>query len=329
MKVVITGGAGFIGSRLARTLLARGTLANPAGQQTDISRLVVFDIAEPENLPDDDRLEVVTGEATDKALLTRVMDGADSVFHFASVVSGGAEADLQLGLSVNLDGTSMLLDILADGGRQPRLVFSSSFAVYADGSGVVTDDTPGYPKSSYGVQKLCCEHLIGDYSRRGLLDGRAMRFPTIAVRPGKANLANSSFISNIVREPVMGRETVCPVPPETEITLMSPGRLIEAIIKVHDADADVLGWPRALLLPAVKVSVTEMLDALEAQAGAQARARVSFEPDEKILSMVRTWPIQIEAKRARALGIAADADAAEIVADFLKENAPEGFRSRG
>lgn len=328
MKVVITGGAGFIGSRLARTLLERGRLVGRNGAEAEISKLVVFDIAEAENLPDDPRLEVVTGQATDKALLAQVVEGADSVFHFASVVSGGAEADLGLGYSVNLDGTHMLLDLLAAGGHVPRLVFSSSLAVYAEGSGVVTDATPCYPKSSYGVQKLCCEHMIGDYSRRGLVDGRSMRFPTIAVRPGKANLANSSFISNIVREPVMGRETVCPVPADTEITLLSPGRLIEAIIDVHNLDAEALGWPKALLLPAVRVSVNEMLDALEAQAGPEARARVSFATDEKVLSMVKTWPINIEADRATALGIAADADATEIVADFIKENAPEGFSSR-
>lgn len=321
MKVVITGGAGFIGSRLARTLLTRGELADPSGVQTKISELVVFDIAEPQSLPDDSRLRVVVGEATDAALLADVLDGAASVFHFASVVSGGAEADLQLGLRVNLDGTRMLLDLLADGGKKPRLVFSSSLAVYSDGSGEVNDQTPATPKSSYGVQKLCCEHLIGDYSRRGLLDGRSMRFPTIAIRPGKANLANSSFISNIIREPVAGRETVCPVPEDTEITLMSPGRLIDAIIKVHDLDADDLGWPKALVLPAVRVSVTQMLDALEAQVGAEARARVSFATDDNVYAMVKTWPIEINARRATALGIEADADATEIVADFLKENA--------
>lgn len=321
MKVVITGGAGFIGSRLARTLLDRGQLANPAGMQTDISELVVFDIAEPATLPDDSRLRVVVGEATDSNLLADVLHGAESVFHFASVVSGGAEADLQLGLRVNLDGTRLLLDLLADGGKKPRLVFSSSLAVYSDGSGEVNDLTVPTPKSSYGVQKLCCELLIGDYSRRGLLDGRSMRFPTIAVRPGKANLANSSFISNIIREPVMGRETVCPVPEDTDITLMSPGRLIEAIIKVHDLDAAAMGWPKALLLPAVRVSVTQMLDALEAQVGKAARDKVSFATDQKVLEMVNTWPVEIRADRATALGIETDADAADIVADFVKENA--------
>jgi len=321
MKVVITGGAGFIGARLARTLLDQGELGSPDGGSAKIDRITVFDIAEPTTLPKDDRLEIIIGEMTDKSVLERVLADADSVFHFASVVSGGAEADLQLGLAVNLDGTRTILDILADSGRKPKLVFASSLAVYGGGSEPVTDATAPYPKSSYGVQKLCCEHLIGDYSRRGLIDGRSMRFPTIAVRPGKANLANSSFISNIVREPVAGRETVCPVPEDTEICLMSPGRLIAAIIGVHNLDAEKLGWPRSLVLPAVKVTVTQMLDALEQETNAETRALVSFSPDDNVIPMVKSWPVDILAERAESLGIHTDVDALEIVQDYLSENA--------
>lgn len=322
MKVVITGGAGFIGSRLARVLLKEGGLTGPNGAAVELTKLVIFDQVAPEDLPDDSRLECVVGQATDRALMAKVLDGADSVFHFASVVSGGAEADLQLGLSVNLDGTRMLMDLLAASGRQPKLIFASSLAVYGGGAEAVTDATASYPRGSYGVQKLCCELLIGDYSRRGLLDGRSMRFPTIAVRPGRPNLANSSFISNIVREPVAGRKTVCPVPEDTEISLMSPGRLIRAIIAVHNLDSAALGWPKSLLLPAVKVTVREMLDALEVLAGPERRALVSFAPDDKIIPMVKSWPVNISAMRAEALGIFTDADAREIVAGYLSENQP-------
>jgi nucleoside-diphosphate-sugar epimerase len=321
MKIVITGGAGFIGSRLARTLLARGELRGPSGAQEAIEELTIFDQAEPEGVPDDPRLRIVTGDFADKASQIKALEGKpDSVIHLASVVSGGAEADIQLGLSVNLDGTRQLLDLLVEAGNMPKLLFSSSLAVYGGGAEVVTDETTPQPKSSYGVQKLCCELLIGDYHRRGLIDGRAMRFPTIAVRPGKANLANSSFISNIVREPVAGRKTVCPVPPETEISLMSPGRLIDAIITVHDLDSEAYGWPRHLLLPAVKVSVTEMLDALAEAAGRELLDLVEFEPDDRIMPMVRSWPVNIVADRAGDLGIHTDADATEIVKDFLAQN---------
>jgi nucleoside-diphosphate-sugar epimerase len=321
MKVVITGGAGFIGSRLARTLLARGELAGRSGRSESIDEVVIFDQAPPESLPSDPRLRIVTGNFTDKASLLKALEGKpDTVIHLASVVSGGAEADLQLGMSVNLDGTRQLLDLLADPANPARLLFSSSLAVYGGGTEEVTDGTTPWPKSSYGVQKLCCELLIGDYHRRGLIDGRSMRFPTIAIRPGKANLANSSFISSIVREPVAGRKTACPVPPETEISLMSPGRLVDAIIRVHDLDSDALGWPRSLLLPAVKVTVAEMLDALATEAGEEMRELVSFEPEPGIIAMVKSWPVNIAAARAEALGIRTDPDALAIVQDFLAEN---------
>lgn len=324
MKVVITGGAGFIGSRLARNLLKIGELRDQRGLLSAIDHLVIFDQIAPDNIPDDPRLKIIVGQANDKDVLIKALQGADSVFHFASVVSGGAEADLQLGLAINLDGTRMLLDILAEGGRKPKLVFASSFAVYGGGAELVTDTTPTFPQGSYGVQKLCCELLIGDYSRRGLLDGRAMRFPTIAVRPGKANLANSSFISNIIREPVAGRETICPVPAIMEMAVMSPGRLVAAILKIHDLDAVQLGWPRSLLLPAVKVSVAEMLDALEDQVGAKARPLVRFEEDQNIIPMVKTWPMNVRATRAEALGVTAGEGAAEIVGEYLRENAQPG-----
>lgn len=322
MRVVITGGAGFIGARLARTLLSTESLRDGAGTAGPIEELVIFDRVAPLGLPDDPRVRVVVGEITDAAAVDDALGaGVDSVIHLASVVSGGAEADLQLGLSVNLDGTRLLLDRLAEMSGRPKLLFASSFAVYGSGGDVVyTDETTPQPRSSYGVQKLCCELLIGDYHRRGLIDGRAMRFPTIAVRPGAPNAANSSFISNIVREPVAGRATVCPVPADTAISLMSPGRLVSAILKVHDLDSEAYGWPRGLLLPAVKVTVGDMLDALEAELGKEARDLVSFAPDEKIVSMVRTWPLDIAAGRATALGIATDGSAAEIVRAHIAES---------
>lgn len=324
MKIVITGGAGFIGARLARHLLDLGVLIDQSGVEKRISELVLFDMVEPQGFAPDVRLKTVVGQADDRVALEAVLLGADSVFHFASVVSGGAEADLALGLRVNLDGTRMLLDVLASGERAPKLVFASSVAVYGGEGGDVDDDTIATPMSSYGAQKLCCELLIGDYSRRGLLDGRSLRFPTIGIRPGKANKANSSFVSNIIREPLAGRATVCPVPLETEIALLSPLKLIKAIIKTHNMSAEEFGWPRILMLPAIKVSVGNMLDALEAATSVSCRELVSFDIDESILAMIHSWPGTLHARRALALGIAPNASAAEIVAEYMGDDIEEG-----
>ena len=329
MKVVITGGAGFVGSRLADTLLRDGGLQNAQGEDVPVRQLVIVDQMAPHNLPDDGRVKVIVGQVNDPQVLAEALAGADSVFHLASVVSGGAEADLQLGLSVNLDGTRLLLDMIAGRTEQVKLIFASSIAVYGGGATRVDDATAAWPQSSYGVQKVCCELLIGDYSRRGLIDGRSLRFPTIGIRPGKPNKANSSFVSNIVREPLAGRVTVCPVGPETEMALMSPGRLVQAIIRAHNLGNEEFGWPRTLLLPSVRVSVAQLLDALETRAGPAVRDLVHFEKDDAIHAMVSTWPANLEAARAAAFGIRTNRDALEIVDEYIfdhgdKENGPTG-----
>jgi nucleoside-diphosphate-sugar epimerase len=324
MHVVVTGGAGFLGQRLVREILKRGELTDQQDRRRKVERITIFDQVAPQPAIDDKRVRVVTGDLTDANDLKSALDGdADSIFHLASVVSGGAEADLQLGLRVNLDGTRLLLDLAADSGRKPKFLFASSLAVYGGPDATkVTDATTPTPMSSYGVQKLCCEYIIGDYDRRGLVDGRAMRFPTVAVRPGKPNLANSSFISSVIREPMAGQDAVCPVPEDLPIALMSPGKLIDAVIRVHDLSSAEFGWPRTLVLPAVQVDVREMLDALEAVAGPEARARVRFAADDKIISMVRSWPAEVTSERARRLGIETDSDAMSFVRQYAEE---QGF----
>lgn len=325
MKVAITGGAGFIGTRLARAVLARGALADGQGASRPVEELVLFDQAPPAAPIADARVRHVGGDLTDPASLAAALgDDTDTIFHLAAVVSGGAEADLGLGLRVNLDGTRALLDLAAGSGRRPKFLFASSLAVYGGpGATKVTDATIPTPMSSYGVQKLCCEYLIGDYDRRGLVDGRSMRFPTIAVRPGAPNAANSSFISSVIREPVAGKETVCPVPDDVPIAVMSPDRLVAAILKVHDMPTEAFGWPRSLLLPAVKVTVAEMLDALENLMGPEARGRVRFAPDEKIIPMVRSWPAEVTSERAARFGIETDADAMAFVSQYVAEYGPD------
>jgi len=204
MKVLITGGGGFIGHRLAHALLKRATLADANGQQAAITQIVLLDIGFPVAV--DPRIKCVSGNLTDSALLDQVM-GTDtaSVFHLASVVSGGAEADFDLGYKVNLDGSRALLEACRKQARPPRYVFASSVAVFGGELPPVLDDsTTPNPQTSYGAQKVCCEYLTTDYTRKGFIDGRTMRLPTISVRAGKPNLAASSFASGIIREPLAG-----------------------------------------------------------------------------------------------------------------------------
>ena len=227
MRVVITGGCGFLGRRVALKLLERN----------DVGELLLFDNAPATlALPEDPRLRLVTGDVGDPATVRGVVcPGTSSIFHLAAVVSGEAEADTDLGYRVNLDGTRAVLDACRALGTCPRVVFASSLAVYG---GVlpptVGDDTPLTPQTSYGTQKAIGELLVNDYSRKGFVNGRALRLPTVVVRPGRPNRAASTFASSMIREPLSGREAVCPVSPDTVMALASPRRVVDALLHAHD-----------------------------------------------------------------------------------------------
>src|SRR4051795_2100595 len=214
MKVVVTGGTGFLGAKLVRRLVQVGALADSEGRASEIQRIVACDVAPAgPAMVKDARVEVRVGDFSTPQGLAQVIDGdVDLVFHLAGVVSGGAEADFDLGMKVNLDGSRNLLEALRRTGRRPRIVFTSSVAVYGgDMPAVVHDDTHLTPQSSYGMQKAAVELLINDYSRKGFVDGRAGRLPTTVVRAGRPNAAASSFASGIIREPLDGEDCVCPV----------------------------------------------------------------------------------------------------------------------
>ncbi len=321
MKLLITGGAGFLGARLARTLLARGALDGRT-----IDKLVLADLATPSDaaLSDDPRVESRVGPllAQTEALHDEPFDG---IFHLASAVSGECEADFDLGLRSNLDSTRALLDACRVAGKAPKFVFASSVAVFGSDPAfplpaVVRDDTLPTPQSSYGTHKLVCEQLIADYTRKGYIDGRAARLMTVSVRPGRPNGAASSFLSGIVREPLAGLPAVCPVPAETRVVLASPSRTVEALIAVYEASREAFGGRTALNLPGLSLTVAEMLDALEAVAGAEVRARVYFEPDAAIARLVLGWPAAFDSARAARLGLVADSDYAAVIAEYLREN---------
>jgi len=323
MKLMITGGGGFVGARLARTLLKRGTLA---GQR--IERLVLTDIAPPPaDLLADPRVEARTGALLGQTEALR-QEPFDGVFHLASAVSGECELDFDLGLRSNLDSTRALLDAMRAhvnaGGKAPRLVFSSSVAVYGPDPAVplpkvVADDTLPAPQTSYGTQKLICEHLIADYTRKGYVDGRAARLMTVTVRPGKPNGAASSFFSGIIREPLAGVESICPVSPDVSHPVSSPSRTIDGLIAVYEASRDEFCGRTALNLPALNVRVGDMLDALEEVAGPAVRARVRFERDERIAGIVANWPSGASAARAARLGLLPHENFAEIVRQYIDD----------
>ena len=313
MRVVITGGCGFLGRRLTLRLLERG----------DIEELVLFDNAPSAlPLPEDRRLAVVTGDLADRESVRRaIAPGTSSVFHLAAVVSGQAEADTDLGYRVNLDGTRTVLDACRALGSCPRVVFASSLAVYGGELPTeVGDDTPLTPQTSYGVQKAIGELLVNDYSRKGFIDGRALRLPTVVVRPGRPNRAASTFASSIIREPLAGKDAVCPVSPDTIMALASPRRVVLALLHAHDLPGDAFGASRSLQLPGFSVSVSEMAETVRRAGGETAYARIHWEPDPQIQSIVSGWPQALSAPRAAALGFTADSGIDEVVRAFIEDD---------
>ena len=327
MRIVITGGAGFLGQKLACRLLERGRLIGPGGREAAIEEIVLFDVASPAS-PADGRLAVATGDIADPATVRRVIDRhTSSVFHLAAVVSGQAEADTDLGYRVNLDGTRAVLEACRALGTRPRLVFASSVAVYGgDLPATVTDDTPLTPSTSYGVQKAMGELMVNDYSRKGVIDGRALRLPTISVRPGQANRAASGFASSIFREPLAGVAMSCPVSKDSVMVMLSPRRAVAAFERVHDLPGESFGAYRGLLLPGIAVTVAEMMEALRRAGGEEAVSRIRWEPDPVVQKIVDGWPRALSADRASRLGIAADGNLDEIVRAFIEDDLAEQKR---
>lgn len=330
MRLLITGGAGFVGARLARTLLARGTLDGRA-----ITRIVLADqAAAPPDLLADARVEGRTGPllAACNGLREEAFDG---VFHLASAVSGECEADFELGLRSNLDSTRALLDALRhrrdSGHAAAKLVFSSSVAVFGPDPahafpGIVADDTLPTPQTSYGTQKLVCEHLLADYTRKGYVDGRAARLMTVTVRPGRPNGAASSFFSGIIREPLAGEEAILPVSPDVRHPVSSPQRTVEGLIAVYEATREAFVGRTALNLPALNVSVQQMLDALEKVAGPAVRARVKLQRDERIAGIVANWPTGATAARAARLGLLPEASFEDIIRQYIADAPPAALK---
>ncbi|QJR12288.1 D-erythronate dehydrogenase [Usitatibacter rugosus] len=296
MRILITGGGGFLGSRLAQALLAR----DPA------AKITLLDVAFPN--PPDGRFTAITGDLASPDVFARALPAdTDAVFHLAAVVSGGAEADFDLGYHVNLDGTRALLEACRKLAKPPKVVYASSVAAFGGKLPDVLDDTTTpTPQTSYGTQKVIGEYLVADWTRKGMIDGRSLRLPTIVVRPGKPNLAASSFASSIIREPLAGVAVDCPVPDTTGVWILSPRRVVDAFVHAYDLPASAWPTSRVVNLPGITLTVREMIDAMATVAGAEKAKLVRFVPDARIQGIVKTWPVRFRTDKALEMGFKAD-----------------------
>jgi D-erythronate 2-dehydrogenase len=328
MHIVITGGAGFLGARLARTLLAQGSLALAGTAARPIERITLVDRAPPPaDIATDPRIATVVGD-----LNAQLADAgaaywadADAVFHLAAAVSGECEADFDLGMRSNFGATHALLERLRAAGTAPVLVFSSSLAVFGNSPEqplpeVIDDNTLPTPQTSYGIQKFIGEQLVADYTRKGFIRGRSVRLMTVSVRPGRPNGAASGFFSGMIREPLAGIRAACPVPDETPVALASPARTIEGIVRAAEASDAQWGPRTALNLPSLGLTVGDMAGALERVAGPAATALLDRTPDPAIQRIVKAWPGRFEPRRARGLGLLPDASFEDVIREYVREN---------
>ncbi len=310
MRILVTGAAGFIGAALLDALAKR----------PEVGRIVAFDQAVPSNLPA--KAESVTGNLAYAPTARSIVDGGiDAVFHLASLVSGGAEQNFELGMKVNFDATRDLLEAARLAGNSPKFIFASSIAVYRGVNLEVTDDTRPAPRLSYGAQKLMCEVMIDDYSRRGFVDGRSVRLPTVLVRPGTANTALSGWSSAIIREPLAGRDYVCPVGPNTRMACISVKRVVESLIHALEIPAAEIGPERTLLLSGIPVSAQAMLNAVQRAAAGRPLGKVRFDPDPAAQALMDSVARSTSSARGARLGFKHSSSIEEIVNDYIEREA--------
>ncbi len=318
MQILILGAAGMVGRKLTERLVAEGQLGGQA-----IERLVLHDVVEPQRPDAPFAVETLTSDFSIPGEAEKLVAGRpDVIFHLAAIVSGEAEADLDKGYRINLDGTRFLFDAirLVGDGYQPRVVFTSSIAVFgAPFPDAIGDEFFLTPLTSYGAQKAMGELLLADYSRRGFFDGIGIRLPTICVRPGKPNKAASGFFSSIIREPLNGQEVVLPVPVDVRHSHASPRSAVNFLMHAATLDTAEIGPRRNLTMPSVSVTVAEQIEALRRVAGERYVARIRHELDPYIMRIVEGWPRRFDARRAESLGFKAEQSFDEIINIYIED----------
>ncbi|MBZ9881211.1 SDR family oxidoreductase [Mesorhizobium sp. CA10] len=317
MRILITGAAGMVGRKLIARLAKDGALRGRKITALDLHDIVASQAPALAGVD----VSIHTGDlSAPGAMSALVAPRPDVIFHLAGIVSGEAEANFDLGYRVNLDGTRTLFDAVRLAAFAPRLVFTSSIAVFgAPFPDVIPDEFHPTPLTSYGTQKQMSEALLADYTRRGFFDGIGIRLPTICVRPGKPNKAASSFFSGIIREPLAGQEAILPVPRSVLHTHASPRSAVNFLVHAAEIDGDKVGPRRNLTMPGVAVTVGEQIEALERIAGAEVAKRIREQPDETVWAIVKGWPTRFEARRARELGFAAESSFGEIIRAHIED----------
>lgn len=323
MKICVTGAAGFLGKKLIQTLLREGTLTDNEGHTRSINTIIACDIVPLIDIQDA-RLHVVSGDMTNPHWLGEQVDtDIDSVFHLAAIVSSQAEAEFDIGMKVNFDATRALMEILRHTRRRPKLVITSSVAVFG---GPLPEDVPDthvwLPQSSYGTQKALNDLLLADYTRKHFINGRSLRMPTIVVRPGKPNKAASSFASSIIREPLNHITTNCPVRKDTPLWLLSPNKAIQALIHIHNLPDAAFEKGRIINMAGLTVTVEEMIHTLSNLAGNQTTAYITYSRDPSIEQIVNSWPGHFTADYAHTLGFTANSNFKEIIEEYITDYMP-------
>jgi len=317
MRIIITGGGGMLGQKLARNLAARGRLRG-----REISHLVLADILEPPPVEAPFPVSCHRLDISDRHALDLLLQmGADVIYHLAAIVSAQSEAEFDLGMRVNLMGSIDVFEAARALGTRPVVVFTSSLAVYG---GEIPDPIEDWtclnPQTSYGSEKAAAEMLLTDFSRRGFLDGRGLRLPTISIRPGKPNKAASSFMSSIFREPLQGQEAICPVGPDYPHYYLSPRRCVENLVHAAEVETEALGMNRCFVLPGRTHLIGDMVEAMRRVAGDAPVNLIRWEPDPEVQKIVLGWKAYINPTKALRLGFVADDSFEDNLRFFLEDD---------